>query len=238
MLNYIIRLDDACPTMNHENWRKVEKLLDKYDIRPIVGIIPNSKDDLFKWEKDERFWETTVKRYIQKKWIIAQHGCYHLYHLTKDGINSEFVGLSYDKQFELITTGYNILRKHGVKPQCFFAPAHTFDDITIDVCRDTGYFDFISDGYSLYPYKYRGMLFYPNIFDTPHRLLPFGVYTFILHPNFVSDAYLEKLEKFIQQNRKYFVSINELDVNKNRRRSYLDKIIEKSIECIRNMRKS
>lgn len=82
------------------------------------------------------------------------------------------------------------------------------------------------------------MLFYPNIFDTPHRILPFGVYTFILHPNFVSDAYLEKLEKFIQQNRKYFVSINELDVNKNRRRSYLDKIIEKSIECIRNMRKS
>lgn len=51
MLNYIIRLDDACPTMNHENWRKVEKLLDKYDIRPIVGIIPNSKDDLFKWGK-------------------------------------------------------------------------------------------------------------------------------------------------------------------------------------------
>lgn len=66
MLNYIIRLDDACPTMNHEKWRKVEKLLDKYDIKPIVGIIPNSKDDLFKWEKDERFWETTVKRYIQK----------------------------------------------------------------------------------------------------------------------------------------------------------------------------
>ncbi len=87
----------------------------------------------------------------------------------------------------------------------------------------------------MYPYKYRGMLFYSSIFDTPYKILLFGVYTFVLHSNFVSDAYLEK---FIQQNRKYFVSINELDVNKNRRRSYLDKIIEKSIECIRNMRKS
>lgn len=39
MLNYIIRLDDACPNMNHERWREVENLLEKYNIKPIVGII-------------------------------------------------------------------------------------------------------------------------------------------------------------------------------------------------------
>lgn len=32
MLKYIIRLDDACPNMKKDNWERVEKLLDKYNI--------------------------------------------------------------------------------------------------------------------------------------------------------------------------------------------------------------
>lgn len=238
MLAYIIRLDDACPYMNHERWIQVENLLDKYDIKPIVGIIPESRDELFGWECDRNFWDTTVKRYIEKKWIIAQHGCYHLYHKTKSGDSSEFVGLSYDEQFELIKRGNRILKSHGVNPTCFFAPAHSFDDITVDVCRDLGYFKFISDGYSLYPYKYRNMLFYPNLFDTPYKILPFGIYTFVLHPNFVRDEYLEKLEYFIQDNRQYFRDFEEINfyINKNRKRSIIDKIIEKTICFLRKLR--
>lgn len=239
MLNYIIRLDDACPNMNHDKWRKVENLLDKYNIKPIVGIIPESKDQLFIWNKDEKFWDITVKRYIEKEWIIAQHGCYHLYHLTKDGKYSEFIGLSYEEQFQLIKRGYDILISHGVKPRCFFAPAHSFDDLTIDVCRDIGYFDFISDGNSLYPYKYKGMLFYPNLFDTPCEILPFGIYTFVLHPNFITDKSLENLERFIIKNKKYFRNFDEIDanINKNRKRSFLDKSIKMGICFIRKLRK-
>lgn len=239
MLSYIIRLDDACPKMNHENWIKVENLLDKYNIKPIVGIIPESKDELFSWKFDKEFWEMTTKRYIQKDWIIAQHGCYHLYHLTKKGDVSEFRGLSYDDQFELIKKGHDILESYGIKPRCFFAPAHSFDNITIDVCRDTGYFEFISDGYSLYPYKYRDMLFYPNLFDTTRKILPFGIYTFVLHPNFINDKQLEDLEKFIKKNRKNFVDFDEINckVKKTRKRSIFDKLLEKSINFIRVLRK-
>lgn len=238
MLNYIIRLDDACPNMNYEGWHKVEQLLEKYNIKPIVGIIPESKDKLFTWNESEDFWNVTVKRYIKKKWIIAQHGCHHLYHLTNDENYSEFIGLCYNEQFDLIKKGYEILKKHGVKPKCFFAPAHSFDDITVDVCRDLGYFDFISDGNSLYPYKYRDMLFYPNLFDTPFKILPFGVYTFILHPNFVTDSELERLEKFIIKNRKYFKNFDEIDfnINKNRKRTFFDKCIEKIIGFIRKIK--
>jgi hypothetical protein len=43
-INYLIRLDDACPTMDAFKWRKLEKILDKYGILPIVGIIPNNQD--------------------------------------------------------------------------------------------------------------------------------------------------------------------------------------------------
>lgn len=238
MLNYIIRLDDACPNMNHKRWREVENLLDKYNIKPIVGIIPESRDNLFSWDTDEDFWNTTVKRYIDKEWIIAQHGCHHLYHKTIDGANSEFIGLSYDKQSELIEKGYKILKNHGVKPKCFFAPAHSFNDITIDVCRDLGYFEFISDGYALYPYKYRGMLFYPNICDTPHKLLHFGVYTFVLHPSFITDEQIKYLEAFIKKNIRYFIDFNKVDcnINKTRKRSFSDRCIEYIINSFRVLR--
>lgn len=238
MLSYIIRLDDACPNMNHERWNKVEELLDKYNIKPIIGIIPESKDQLFAWETDEKFWEVTAKRYKDKNWIIAQHGCHHLYHVTNKGENSEFIGLSYDEQIKLIKKGYDILRSRGIKPRCFFAPAHSFDNLTVEACKNLGYFEFISDGYSLYPYKHDGVLFYPNLFDTAYKILPFGVYTFVLHPNFTTDESLERLEKFIIKNRKYFRDFDEIDssVNKNRSRTFLDKVIEKSINNIRKLR--
>ena len=40
MKKYLIRLDDACPTMDAGRWLKMEMLLDQYGIRPMVGIIP------------------------------------------------------------------------------------------------------------------------------------------------------------------------------------------------------
>ena len=58
MLKYIIRLDDACTRMNKKNWDRIEKLLDKYNIKPIVGIIPDSKDEAFlKFPYIEEFWK-------------------------------------------------------------------------------------------------------------------------------------------------------------------------------------
>ena len=238
MLSYIIRLDDACLNMNHERWNQVEEVLDRYNIKPIVGIIPESKDQLFTWDADEKFWEITAKRYNDKNWIIAQHGCHHLYHVTNEGKYSEFIGLSYNEQIELIKNGYKILKSHGIKPRCFFAPAHSFNNITVEACKNLRYFEFISDGYSLYPYKHDGVLFYPNIFDTACKILPFGVYTFVLHPNFITDESLKRLEKFIIKNKKYFMDFEYVDstINKDRSRTFSDKIIEKVINYIRKLR--
>ena len=41
---YLIRLDDACPTMDVVKWDKIEKMLDKYHIKPMVGIVPANND--------------------------------------------------------------------------------------------------------------------------------------------------------------------------------------------------
>ena len=41
---YLIRLDDATEYMNSSAWDRIEKLLDKFSINPIVGIIPDCRD--------------------------------------------------------------------------------------------------------------------------------------------------------------------------------------------------
>ena len=56
-IKYLIRLDDACPTMNCAKWVRVEDILDRYGIKPMVGVIPNNEDpeqviDVY----DDDFW--------------------------------------------------------------------------------------------------------------------------------------------------------------------------------------
>ena len=225
--------------MNHNGWQEVESILDRYDVKPIVGIIPDSSDPLFCWEEDPRFWTETVQRWIAKGWTIAQHGYHHVYHPCKDGSHSEFSDLSYEEQMFRIKTGYEVMVNKGCQPSCFFAPGHTFDNTTIDVCRDFGRFDFISDGYALYPYQEKGMLFFPSIFDTPHRILPFGVYTFILHPSFTKQSAFSQLDRFISSNRKSFSSATEvlLRCNKMREKSAIEKTIHPTITTLRKIRK-
>ena len=60
MQKYIIRLDDACQTMNQARWDAILKILDKYNIKAIIAVIPNNKDKTFAGDKisDESFYES------------------------------------------------------------------------------------------------------------------------------------------------------------------------------------
>jgi predicted deacetylase len=218
MTKIILRLDDACPVMNHDNWNRIEELLDQYGVKPIVGIIPENRDDSFTWYEDPGFWNVTAKRWERKGWCIAQHGCYHLYKQYIDDPNAEanplalteFNGLPKDRQRELIETGYNIMSGHGIKPEGFFAPNHTFDDNTVDVLRESGHFAFISDGLSFDLYKYRGMVFIPYI--PAARKLPVKprMMTRILHPNIMSGNDISEFGKWLNDNRQYLTTAPEL----------------------------
>lgn len=58
MNKYLIRLDDACPTMDAKKWQRIEDLLDAYGVRPMVGIIPYNEDPETSPDPyDERFWD-------------------------------------------------------------------------------------------------------------------------------------------------------------------------------------
>jgi hypothetical protein len=236
---YIIRLDDACPTMNAENWRHMEDILDKYECKPIVGIIPDSKDDEFNWSFDCAFWQETAQRYQSKGWIIGQHGCHHKYR-KYEGQNTEFQGLPYEEQKMLIETGNEIMQGHGIIPACFFVPSHTYDDTTIEVCRDLKLFDFISDGKALNYYYKNDMLFIPAMHGDPHRFFPWGIHTFVLHPNVMAENQFNRIDSFIKRYRCDFPDLAKLigDIKsyKPRQKNIIDKAFVIAMTAQRRLR--
>ncbi len=204
-----MRLDDACTRMNTSSWLRMEKLLDKYGVKPLVGVIPDCKDsEMSCYSEDKEFWKKALD-WQKKGWVLALHGFEHLYVSKEAGINpmherSEFAGLSLEEQKEKIKTGIGILRTHGIDPKVFFAPSHTFDLNTIESLKIESNIRIISDTIADKPYSQYGMTFVPQQ-SRKARKLPFSVTTFCYHPNMMTDGEFEYLEGFLKGNRESFI---------------------------------
>lgn len=207
MSKYIIRLDDACPNMNHENWNRMEHLLDEYNVSPIVGVIPENRDSDFSWETDPDFWGK-VGVWQKKGWTIALHGLHHTlqehepgrgYYQKSHSVHTEFAGISLDMQYKMLKKGIQIMEEHGIAPTCFFAPAHTYDTNTVRALRKCPEIQFVSDGYAIQAFRKDGMVFLPSICDGPFTM-PFGLYTYVFHPSMMKEASFTRLEDFLKKN--------------------------------------
>ena len=63
----LIRFDDIAPNMNWEMMDKCQELLNNYNLKPVVGVIPNNKDkELLKYHKREDFWQHKVMEIYNK----------------------------------------------------------------------------------------------------------------------------------------------------------------------------
>ena len=62
----LIRIDDIAENMNWDLMDKCEILFDKYNIKPVLGVIPNNRDkELMKYERRNNFWDLMrVKFYL------------------------------------------------------------------------------------------------------------------------------------------------------------------------------
>jgi len=211
----IFRLDDIAPNMKWEMMNKVENLFDRYQIKPIMGVIPKNEDKyLMSYPLcNFDFWEK-IKNLKKRGWEIAMHGYEHLFNQDskkKDylghGGGSEFVGRTYEDQFNKLSLGLEIFKKNKLDVQTFFAPNHTFDQNTIRACKDLG-FKSISDGYGIAPYYENGIIFVPQLF---YRLytIPFGIQTIQLHLNFLTEKDYSNLEKFVEKNKEKTISYTE-----------------------------
>ncbi|WP_311516628.1 DUF2334 domain-containing protein [uncultured Anaerococcus sp.] len=229
MTNYILRLDDACEKRKIESWNRIESILDKYKIRPLVGVIPNCEDpsmDDYEFDYD---YENRLKSWVKKGWTIALHGYNHVYSTKSGGINpvnfrSEFAGEPLEVQKEKIREGLRILKGYGIKPKVFFAPSHTFDEKTLVALLEESDIRIISDTIAYDSYTNYGFTFVPQQTGKV-RSLPFKKVTFCYHPNTMRDKDFEELEEFIFKNSKKFIDFPTNTVT--RRFNLIDWILKK-----------
>ena len=185
MSKILIRFDDICPTMDWKQFCHACDLMDKYGIKPLIGVIPDNKDcDLFIDEENKKFW-AFVKKLQNKGYKIAMHGVNHVFSSPHVGIvnkkvGSEFAGRTLEEQVSDLKKGKQILEKYDISTDVFFAPAHSYDWNTLKALHITG-FKYMSDGKSAKPYKMYSILCLPCRSSGCPQINKNGYYTAVFH---------------------------------------------------------
>lgn len=238
---YLLRLDDASEYMDLSKWSRMEAILDQYEIKPIVGVIPDNRDPclLVQYQKINDFWQI-VERWKRKNWSIALHGYQHKYTTRCSGVHpvndySEFAGVELEKQKLMIKNAVKILKVHNIEPDIFFAPAHTFDKNTLKALKAESNIRIISDTIAWQSYFEDDFYFIPQQSGSV-RKLPFKITTFCYHPNTMSESAFDELETFIHKNKNLFGNIDGIEL-KQREKSLIDKLFNELYFFYRKVKK-
>lgn len=240
---YLIRLDDACPYMDSKKWQRIEDILDKYGVKPLVGIIPANADPKTMIETENPdFWEK-AHSWEKKGWSIALHGFDHV--CISDGgmkglnpfwCRSEFAGLPLEQQREKIRKGYAVLKGHGFEPKFFFAPSHTFDENTLEALLQETDIRIISDTIGCYPYRKNDFFFIPQISGHCSKMLLSGIYTFCFHPNTMKESIFAALESFMAKNYRQFIGFDDIELSQYYKKRTIDCLLSWSFFTYRKLR--
>lgn len=205
-MNISIRMDDITPDMDWAKFLRFKELCDLYQVKPLIGVVPENQDLMLCIDEARKdFWEYLVQ--LKKEgWVIAQHGCTHIYSTKKKGcfpLNaiSEYAGKSYEEQLENLRKGKEILESHGICTDIFMAPAHSYDKKTLKALRAAG-FTKLTDGFGNRPYEWMGLTFYPISFKQSSSLKQEkGYTTFVVHANTMNDKDFERYEKLFEEHK-------------------------------------
>lgn len=216
-MNTAIRLDDITPDMDWGNYKRIEKILDETGIKPLIGVVPFNADPNLN-RADKVYSDDEFKLYLEEKknsgWTIALHGYNHLYTTKNMGLFplnnfSEYAGLSYEKQLQMLTEGKDKLVNWGIDTDIFMTPAHTYDKNTLGALVTAG-FTKVTDGFGTMPYNRLGLTFYPIsrrksecVSDTD------GYTTLVLHTNTMDEADIVSFEKMVTEHRGHFIDYSE-----------------------------
>lgn len=235
MRKICIRFDDICPAMDYNKFNLAVNKLDNFGIKPLLGIVPLCNDPELMFEPSHiDFWEQMRKLKL-KGYLIAMHGVTHVYDSSGKGIlnrgKSEFVGHSYEEQFNKIKRGKEVMKAEGLDTDIFFAPSHSYDNNTLKALYDNG-FKYVSDGKSNKPYVSHGIKAIPCIHGgllRSGRIRKRGIYTAVIHTSewVAKNQNAESL--FIKFCDKYSSEIVDFSdvLNEKCGNYYLQKIIEK-----------
>ncbi len=241
-MTYLFRLDDACETMKWERWLKMEALLDKYNIKPLVAVIPNNEDPGQKYDPPrDTFWQW-AKNLEQKGWEIGLHGNNHVFRTKEGGINpihnrSEFAGVPLAEQEDKIRKGFTKLKNKGLTPKIFVAPGHTFDLNTLKALKKESDITIISDTMGLKPYKKHDFIFIPQQLGHARPVSLPGIFTMCYHPQGMNDKAFYNLEQFLIKNKDKFSSFQALNLNKVKPKSIMSRLFSFAYFQFRKMTK-
>ena len=220
---YIFRLDDATAFIDHDKWNRIEETFDEFGVLPIIAVTPDNKDPgLMYHDKDDLFW-AKVKSWQAKGWSIAMHGYQHLFHhVNRNKLilpyydRSEFAGLSFDDQCKKIKDSLRIFHQNNIEPNVWIAPAHSFDNSTLDALAKETTIKIVSDGISLLPYYHNGFYFIPQQLWSIKKK-SFGVWTVCLHPDTMSNYEIDNFRRQLSRANIYknAITINDISLSKN-----------------------
>ena len=238
----LIRLDDIAENMNWSLMKKCELLFDKYNIKPLLGVVSNNQDpELLSYQKNDNFWNQ-IRAWKKKKWEISMHGYTHIYDREtekKDYFNyggkSEFFGHSYDEQFLRINSSLKIFKKENIEIRSFFAPNHTYDENTFSALKANNINNVI-DGYGLMPFKKKKLNFIPQLFYKEISL-PIGIQSTQIHLNYWKEEDFLNFEKFIEKNKSKIISFDQAlkKVNDNLFYQSINLLVEKTLKILRKL---
>lgn len=210
---YLLRIDDLCPTMAAGQWKELAALIEEFSLRPLLAIVPENRDpELRRSRPDPDFWSRM--RELQKSGAaIGLHGYTHLCASRGAGLVrlskwSEFAGVEASVQKNWIRRGIDRLRGEGLEPVVWAAPRHGFDRNTIRALREEG-IEAISDGFARRPFVREGMVWIPQQHWAPteHKR---GVWTICLHPNTASREEIQRLRGFLGAHAERFSSVRQI----------------------------
>jgi len=223
---YLVRFDDICPTMNWRVWNRVEELLLRYEIQPILAVVPDNQDPALCVDGPESsFWER-VRRWQARGWAIGLHGYQHQAPgkvVTANGCG-EFGGLPLEQQETKLRLALEIFARENVTADLWIAPFHSFDALTlaalcrVDLCV-------ACHGYYLWPHTDRRGIFWIPQQLWGFRRRPAGVWTVCHHHNAWGSAEISRFEEGLKKYRPAIVDFGAIKKQYARRpKSLIDRV--------------
>lgn len=209
-----VRLDDITPDMDYEKFHKMKQILDTYQIKPLIGVVPFNEDkNLMRSPKIEDF-AVFLQDLVSEGWVVALHGYEHLYATEKGGLFplnhfSEFAGVPFEKQNEMIARGKDKLKSWGVETDIFMAPGHSYDNNTLKALQKNG-FGYVTDGFGKYPYLRHGLTFLPiAVKQTDCLRKTDGYSTLVFHTNTMEEKDFIRYERIFEENKESLIPYAE-----------------------------
>lgn len=235
-----IRLDDITPDMDWEKFYAFKKILDAHKIRPLIGVVPFNEDDNLKQGSMKSDYPSVLKELQQQGWVIALHGYKHLYTTKKGGLFplnhfSEFAGVPYEKQRDMIQKGKAQLEDLGIHTDIFMAPAHSFDRATLKALKENG-FNYITDGFSKTPYRRDEITFLPvSVRRSDCFLDGAGYTTLVVHVNSILQNEFKDYEKMIEEHSGSFMDYRSFFDIPAKQRSVFSNLFEYELATLKRV---